>query len=450
MFFSSLVGMCRNVVTRERRGAVRAIAMAGVAALLGACSSLPSTSSTQAMPLVRAQGTQWVTPDGKPIALRGTNLGNWLMLEFWMMGQSTKEVDDQCTLEGIFDRRFGYAERERLMKLFRDHWITSRDWDVMQRFGLNLVRVPFIWSVIEDEKNPRHLRADAWRYLDDAINQAQARGMYVVLDLHGAPGSQGHEHHSGCAGKNLYWTTPEYQDRAAWLWTQVATRYKNQTNVLGYSVMNEPWGADEGPMAVEMKKLYTAIRAVDDQHVVIFPGHAKGIDAYGDLAAQGYKNIAFEMHFYPGHFGWAKPGAEVHHHWLNCIPAHTGSCEWRDRLTRLNTPFFVGEFQPWADMSPELGGQITRATFDTYVKHGWASALWSYKMVTPEGGKLGRVWGIVMNGTETPMPTLDFAKASITEIEARFKLFGTVPYVERAEVLRWMKSPSPPTPFTAP
>ena len=39
--------------------------------------------------------------------LKGANLGNWLLLEFWMMGQSTEEVDDQCTLEEIFVDRFG-------------------------------------------------------------------------------------------------------------------------------------------------------------------------------------------------------------------------------------------------------------------------------------------------------------------------------------------------------
>jgi hypothetical protein len=31
--------------------------------------------------MVRTQGTQWVTADGKAVVLQGVNLGNWLMPE---------------------------------------------------------------------------------------------------------------------------------------------------------------------------------------------------------------------------------------------------------------------------------------------------------------------------------------------------------------------------------
>jgi glucan 1,3-beta-glucosidase len=120
--------------------------------------------------MLHTQGTQWVKADGSPIQLKGVNLGNWLLLEFWMMGYADgARINDQCTLQAVFDKRFGSRERERLMNVFRDNWMTSRDWDLIPQFGLNLVRIPFIWSLIEDENNPRHVRADAWHYLDLAI-----------------------------------------------------------------------------------------------------------------------------------------------------------------------------------------------------------------------------------------------------------------------------------------
>nr|WP_229465978.1 cellulase family glycosylhydrolase [Pseudoduganella plicata] len=209
--------------------------------LLSGCAAVTASATGAALPMLHTEGTKWLDPAGRPVVLRGANLGNWLINEFWMMEQGGDE-DDQCTLEATFDRRFGHAERERLMRLFRDNWITTRDWDGMRRYGLNVVRLPFIYSVVEDERRPRQLRADAWRYLDDAIAQAEARGMYVILDLHGAVGSQGWEHHSGCAGKNRYWSTPEFQSRTEWLWQQIATRYRDNGTVAGYSVLNEPWG----------------------------------------------------------------------------------------------------------------------------------------------------------------------------------------------------------------
>lgn len=420
-----------------------------VAAALALCATT-AVATPNALPRVQAKGTQWVRSDGTPIALKGANLGNWLLFEFWMMGQRTEKIDDQCTLEALFDQRFGRATRERLLKLFRDNWITERDWDGMARFGLNLVRVPFIWSVVEDELRPGHLRDDAWHYLDWAVAQAEARGMYVVLDLHGAVGSQGHEHHSGCAGQNKYWTTPEYQERTAWLWRQVAARYKGRTAVAGYSVLNEPWGATPEAMAAAMMPLVAAIRAGDPDAVVILPGHSAGIDAYGKPAARGLTNVAFEMHFYPGHFGWGKAGREVHRRWLSCDPPGRGTCEWQTRMQALDAPLFVGEFQPWADMDAELGAQITRASFDRYASLGWASAVWSWKAVRNPGGPLDATWGLVTNADDAGVPALDFATASLEQIERLFRSFGTLPYRQRDEVLRWMTSAQPPQPFAVP
>jgi endoglucanase len=418
-----------------------------LAVVLGLAFAAVTAAAAPPLPMLHTQGTQWVTAQGKPVQLKGANLGNWLMLEFWMMGQRSPAMDDQCTLEAKFDERFGYAERERLMQLFRDNWIKERDWDLLPQFGLNLVRLPFIWNLIEDEKRPRHLRADAWKYLDATIAAAEARGMYVILDLHGAVGAQGLEHHSGCAGKNLYWSTPEYQERTTWLWQQIAKRYKNRSAVAGYSLLNEPWGTTPEEMARVMKKLYRSVRAVDTNHAIIFPGHHSGIDAYGKPSEQGMRNVAFEMHFYPGHFGWAKPEAAVHQNWLQCLPDGKGLCEWRDRLQKLDTAFFVGEFQPWADMDLELGGQIARASFDAYAAEGWATSLWAYKMMNNRGGHQPGNWGIVTNKAGTSVPAIDFAIAPLQDIEALFKQFGSVEYEPHPGVMKWMRSTTPPDPF---
>ena len=302
--------------------------------------------------VLQTRGTRWVEPNGKPIILKGTNIGNWLLQEMWMMGQSN--VADQCHLEDTLTGRFGAAEKERLMKVFRDNWITERDWDTIASFDFNVVRVPFIYSLLEDDANPFTLRADAWDYLDQAIAEAEARRMYVILDLHGAAGSQGREHHSGCAGRNWFWDggngqpASYYQDRTIWLWQKIAARYKGRRAVAAYGLLNEPWGTDADTLAAFINRLYTAIRSVDRDHIIVLPGHNSGIDAYGDPAARGQTNVAFEMHFYPGLFGWGQIGYHVHRDWLRCGPTGTtGVCEWRDRLRGLKTPFLIGEMQPW-------------------------------------------------------------------------------------------------------
>ena len=87
------------------------------------------------------------------------------------------------------------------------------------------------------------MKEDAWGYLDWAIAEAKEREMYVVLDLHGAAGRQGWEHHSGCAGKNELWNSETYRDRTIWLWERIAEKYKGEEAIAGYGLLNEPWGA---------------------------------------------------------------------------------------------------------------------------------------------------------------------------------------------------------------
>lgn len=367
-------------------------------------SSSSQSSSDESISMLSTDGTDWVKADGSPIALRGTNLGNWLLQEFWMMGQSTDAVNDQCTLESVLDNRFGQAERERLMEMFRDNWITERDWNQMDEFGLNVVRVPFIWNLIEDENNHYSLRDDAWEYLDYAIEQAEARNMYVILDLHGAAGAQGWEHHSGCAENNWYWDggngqpASYYQDRTIWLWQQIAERYKDRESIAGYGLLNEPWGTSPETLAQVMTTLYNQVREVDPDHIIILPGHSAGIDAYGHPDDHDMTNVAFEMHFYPGIFGWGEIGYDVHRDWLTCGPDGTGGvCEWQARLEDLDTPFLIGEFQPWTGLGLELGAKTARATYDTYVSYGWASTSWAYKVLSNTGGQGAGTWGMVTN-----------------------------------------------------
>lgn len=130
--------------------------------------------------------------------------------------------------------------------------------------------------------------------------------MYVILDLHGAVGAQGWPDHSGCAGQNLYWSTPEYQERTTWLWQQIAQRYNNGT-VAAYGLLNEPWGTELDNLADVMLDLYNVVRETDAEKIIVLPGHHSGIDAYGHPDSFGGTNVAFEMHFYPGIFGWSEP-----------------------------------------------------------------------------------------------------------------------------------------------
>lgn len=358
--------------------------------------------------MLKTDGTKWVKASGAQVLLKGTNLGNWLVQEFWMMGQGGNGVHDQCTLEAKLTERFGYDEKERLIRLFRDSWMTTRDWDQLQAFGFNVVRLPILWSVIEDERKPRTLRADAWKYLDWSIAEAKKRGIYVILDLHGAHGGQTPNDHTGCAGQNKYWTDTDAQERTKWLWQQIATKYKDEPVVAAYDPLNEPWGSTAEAMVARVEDLYKAIRAIDDKHIVLLPSHYGSIDAYGNPTAKGFTNVAFEIHPYPGLFG-DRPGDSpymIHRDWLRCGASGTGGvCGYNKQVSELKIPMLVGEFQPWQGAGLDLGGQIGRATYDTYASYGWASTSWAYKLVSPAGGSGKGTWGMVTNAANANFDT---------------------------------------------
>ena len=79
-----------------------------------------------------------VDPSDQPVTLRGCNLGNWLMIEPWMLG-GCLDVPDQGQLTDILSRRFGHERGTRLLDLYRESYITPRDFALIKSFGFNLV-----------------------------------------------------------------------------------------------------------------------------------------------------------------------------------------------------------------------------------------------------------------------------------------------------------------------
>ncbi|WP_331352830.1 carbohydrate-binding protein [Cellvibrio sp. UBA7671] len=413
------------------------------------------TQTWTPLPAIKQSGSLWVNANtNQRVDLRGTNLGNWLIQEFWMMGgiisHNGGAVNDQCTLESVMSQRFGNAEKERLMKVFRDSYITTRDFDMMKAMGMNVVRIPFLYSLIEDEYNPYNVRSDAWQYLDWAINEAEKRGMYTILDLHGAVGGQAaaSEQHDGCIGAAQLWTNANYWDRTKWLWDVIAQRYNGRSAVAAYDLLNEPWGTDATTLANRSYELFNVVRAKDANHIILLPGHNSGIDAYGNPNSRGLTNVSTWMHFYPGLWGWNDTAtygagqANMHANWLHCNQNGTGeSCDWRNKINAIQTPFLVGEFQPWTLLG-SYGGQMTRKTYDIYNSYGWAATNWAWKTTSAGGSNgdtSGWAWGMITNSNNGGgMSNLNVSSASAAQIESWFRQFSTQPLVRNESIAYWM------------
>jgi glucan 1,3-beta-glucosidase len=119
----------------------------------------------------------------------------------------------QFEFEAILARRFGTAEKDRLLELYRAQYIRERDFPIIRSFGFNTVRLPFnyrcCWmTTVPENSNPM---PSIW--LDTAVALARRHGLYVILDMHGTPGGQSGDHTTGRRDQNRLWTSEEDQQR---------------------------------------------------------------------------------------------------------------------------------------------------------------------------------------------------------------------------------------------
>lgn len=390
------------------------------------------------LPKLTVHGKNLVNPSGKVVTLRGVNVGNWLILEMWMFGWAGDrglEYTDQYDFENILAKRFGRGEADRLMDVYRDSWMTDRDWAKIKSFGMNLVRLPFNYRLLEDDENPYHLKKNAWKYLDRAVNEAEKHGIYTILDLHGVQGGQTPNDHTGRRDQNKLWTVEENKKRAAWLWSQIASRYKNRNAVVAYDVFNEPYGGTKPQQLEVFEKLYAGVRKTDPEKLVFAHGNSDNFDHYGNPKDHGWHNVGLQMHYYPGIFGGARDMNEQARHFIHAKLV-------AKQIDALQVPMLVGEFNV---LFSSMGGAGTLARhIDTYSQYGWMSTVWSYK-VMGDGGPVGDgSWGLVTNGGKPPM--IDIRKESKEDIEKGFRGYATMELQEYTSLKNFLLAKNPKYP----
>ena len=205
-----------------------------------------------------------------------------------------------------------------------------------------MVRLPFNYTLLEDDAAPGVLRPDAFQWLDRAIDMAAQDGLYVILDMHGAPGRQSTDHCTGRSGQNQLWL-PKNRERTAFLWKKIAQHYRNSATVAAYDLLNEPFGdylrePSDSTIVATMDQLIHSVREVDQQHLIFCAGSMRGIAMYGAPASRGWKNVGYTEHFYPGVYD-SSPTLETHARFLS-RDLHARA----DLFKQWRVPFLAGEF----------------------------------------------------------------------------------------------------------
>lgn len=374
-------------------------------ALALAVSLQPQTPSFEA---IRCQGKNLVTASGKRIALRGINLGGWLVEEIWMTPflasrepGGKEEVADDATLWRVVQKRLGAPAMRRLRDTYRENWISDADFGRIKSAGFNHVRVPFLVTLL-DEPN-------GMKWLHRAVDSAKKHGLYVVLDMHGAPGGQSHEHHTGESGRNKLWFEPKNIVAFEKAWIKIAKEFANEPAVAIYDLMNEPMGAPNPAMLhLVYDRVIKAVRTVAPKKVVLVDDGYKGFETTPHPNVPGWTNVGFSLHFY--HFD-AKSSEE-----------HAKSLgERMPNLIELqgyrNAPVYAGEF----NVEPHGTPEATKGLLQHFDKAGWSWATWTYKTMAIDG-PMGQ-WGLYCLPTKAD--AIDAFRDSEAQMMAKFQKMRT-------------------------
>lgn len=379
--------------------------------ILLAIGALNQAVAATDLPMLKAMGTLIVDSNNKTVILKGCNIGNWFSMEMWMLHLYDNKIRDQYTFENVLTSRFGYQEKERLMDVFRANWITDKDFEIIKSFGMNCVRLPVYYQLIEDDNNHMHIKPNAFKWLDYALDAAEKQGIYTIICLHGAAGGQSKMGHCGREDFNQFWHNESYKKRTFWLWQQIAERYKDRACVAGYDLLNEPWDIDISEQLKAFDSIYEAIRTVDNKHIIFIQGH-DSIKEMGNPADRNWGNVVYSLHRYPGIFDGGPPTKQNQARFLKEVLK-----DIYNELNDFNVPFLMGEFN--VVYTSAGGDEMMRYHFDTYANYGWAATMWAYKVITIPGEERRGFWEMVTN--KNPLPDINISTASVNEIERYFK-----------------------------
>jgi aryl-phospho-beta-D-glucosidase BglC (GH1 family) len=250
---------------------------------------------------VTTRGKQILTPDGNPIRLRGINLGNWLLPEGYMF--KFKAASSPRLIQTAINELVGEAEARKFWKSHRDNYITKEDIHFIKQSGFNSIRVPFSYRLFVSSDDPHKLEGEGYELLDRVVGWSKEENLYVILDMHAAPGGQTGDNIDDSWGYPFLFESPESQELSARIWQKLAYRYRNERAVLGYDLLNEPIATHFNPdyfnpkLEPLYKRIVAAIRAVDANHI-IFLGGAQWNNNFKVFGPPFDSKLAYTFHKY--------------------------------------------------------------------------------------------------------------------------------------------------------
>ncbi|HUA39569.1 MAG TPA: glycoside hydrolase family 5 protein [Candidatus Sulfopaludibacter sp.] len=314
--------------------------------------------------------------------IRGVNLGSWLVLEKWMVPEifrGTHAPDEYglCLALG--------SQAEDRLNRHRESFITAEDFRRIKQSGLNAVRLPVGYWALEAPKP----YVECSRFVDFALDQSQQNGLKVLLDLHGAPGSQNGWPHSGRSGSINWPKDPQNIEETIRVLESFGQKYGQHPALFGIELLNEPNPVIPLEILQQFyQDAYARLRkCVNPSVAVVFHDSFRPLAWKNFMQAPAFANVILDTHLYQcfGKKDQARTAREQLEFSLN-------RKEELDEMQREELPTIVGEWSlalpgsDMSDLSPLQVASVKRAFADTQLLNyegtrGWF--FWSYKLEYP-------------------------------------------------------------------
>ena len=255
---------------------------------------------------VHANGKAIVEGNGDTLIIRAMGVGGWMVQEGYML-QTASFASPQHKIKDTIEALIGSTATDA----FYDAWLTNHfnkaDVDSLAAWGFNAVRIPMHYNLftlpIEDEpiQGQNTWLTKGFYLLDSAVEWSRQNDIYVILDLHAAPGGQGYD--SGISDydptKPSLWESAFNRSKTAALWKKLAERYATDTVIAGYDLINEPnWNLPGGTaLRAIYEDITDSIRSVDTNHIIFIEGNWFA-NTFTGLTPPWDNNMAYSPHKY--------------------------------------------------------------------------------------------------------------------------------------------------------
>ena len=193
---------------------------------------------------LRARDARIVDGQGREIILRGMGLGGWMLQEGYMLG--IQKEGTQHSIKARITDLIGKQECDRFYQLWLQNHMTRSDVDLLAKCGFNSIRLPMHYNLftlpIEQEpvKGSNTWLTTGFTMTDSLLAWCKANRIYLILDLHAAPGGQGRDANISDydPARPSLWESEANQQKTVALWRKLAERYAAEPWIGGYGLLN--------------------------------------------------------------------------------------------------------------------------------------------------------------------------------------------------------------------